>query len=88
MSGIVSVMAESAAVSAGAHILGGDEFPVRFDLRDYGVVTPVKYQGPWSTCWSFGGIAAADFSRDEIVTGLEDAMKKLDMEIPEYLRID
>ena len=37
------------------HILGGDEFPVRFDLRDYGVVTPVKYQNPWSTCWSFGG---------------------------------
>ena len=29
----------------------------------------------------------ADFSRDEIVSGLEDAMKALDMEIPEYLRI-
>ena len=44
------------------HILGGDEFSVRFDLRDYGVVTPVKYQNPWSTCWSFGGIAAAETS--------------------------
>ena len=44
------------------HILGGDEFPVRFDLREYGVVTPVKFQSPWSTCWSFGGIAAAESS--------------------------
>ena len=32
-------------------------------------------------------LAAADFSRDEIVSGLEDAMKAINMEIPEYLRI-
>ena len=30
---------------------------------------------------------AADFSRDEIISGLEDAMKAVNMEIPEYLRI-
>ena len=29
----------------------------------------------------------ADFSRDEIMEGLEDAMKAVDLEIPEYLRI-
>ena len=29
----------------------------------------------------------ADFSRDEIIRGLEDAMKAVNMEIPEYLRI-
>ena len=29
----------------------------------------------------------ADFSRDEIMEGLEDAMKAVHMEIPEYLRI-
>ena len=29
----------------------------------------------------------ADFSRDEIISGLEDAMKAVNMEIPEYLRI-
>ena len=55
----------SGALGEGAkdtHILGGDEFPVRFDLREYGVVTPVKFQNPWSTCWSFGGIAAAESS--------------------------
>ena len=39
-----------------------DEYPVRFDLRDYGVVTPVKSQNPWGSCWSFGGIAAAESS--------------------------
>ena len=32
-------------------------------------------------------LARADFSRDEIVSGLEDAMKAARMEIPEYLRI-
>ena len=32
-------------------------------------------------------LTAADFSRDEIISGLEDAMKAVNMEIPEYLRI-
>ncbi len=29
----------------------------------------------------------ADFSREEIIEGLEDALKAVNMEIPEYLRI-
>ena len=33
-------------------------------------------------------LTAADFSRDEIISGLEDAMKAINMEIPEYLRIN
>ena len=37
-------------------------FPAKFDLRDKGVVTPVKFQNPWGACWSFGGIAAAEIS--------------------------
>lgn len=32
-------------------------------------------------------LTAADFSRDEIISGLEDAMKAINLEIPEYLRI-
>ena len=32
-------------------------------------------------------LAAADFSREEIIRGLEDAMKAVGMEIPEYLRL-
>ena len=36
--------------------------PVSFDLRDLGVVTPVKNQIPWSTCWGFAAISAAETS--------------------------
>ena len=32
-------------------------------------------------------LAAAGFPRDEIISGMEDAMKAIGMEIPEYLRI-
>ena len=32
-------------------------------------------------------LARSNFSRDEIVTGLDDAMKMMNMDIPEYLRI-
>ncbi len=34
-----------------------------------------------------GFLEKADFSREEIIEGLEDAMKAVHMEIPEYLRI-
>lgn len=37
-------------------------FPERLDLRDRGVVTPVKFQNPWGTCWGFSAIAAAETS--------------------------
>ena len=33
-------------------------------------------------------LSAADFSRDEIVSGLEDALGRIGMELPEYLRVD
>lgn len=36
--------------------------PRAYDLRDKGVVTPVKLQDPWRTCWSFGAIAASETS--------------------------
>ena len=52
----------SLGVSAFAETAPEDEYPARFDLRDYGVVTPVKSQSPWGSCWSFGGIAAAESS--------------------------
>lgn len=32
-------------------------------------------------------LSKADFSRDEIISGMEDALKELNMAIPEYLRI-
>lgn len=39
-----------------------ESLPEQFDLRDYGYVTPVKFQNPWGTCWSFGAIAACETS--------------------------
>ncbi|MCR5653103.1 MAG: hypothetical protein K6F88_04810 [Ruminococcus sp.] len=45
-----------------AHTLTGANRPASYDLRNEGVVTPVKLQNPWGTCWSFGGIAAAEIS--------------------------
>jgi hypothetical protein len=32
-------------------------------------------------------LEAADFSREEVIRGLEDALRLAEMEIPEYLRI-
>ena len=37
-----------------------DVLPSRFDLRDWGWVTPVRNQGPKGSCWAFGGIAAIE----------------------------
>lgn len=48
--------------TCGSVVNAKDEFPEKFDLRDKGVVTPVKLQNPWGSCWSFAGIAAAEIS--------------------------
>lgn len=37
-------------------------FPNTYDLRNEGVVTSVKFQNPWGTCWGFGAIAASETS--------------------------
>lgn len=39
-----------------------DGLPDKYDLRDDGLVTPVKFQNPWGTCWAFGGVAAIEAS--------------------------
>lgn len=36
--------------------------PQQYDLRNDGLVTPIKFQNPWQACWAFGGIAAAETS--------------------------
>lgn len=58
---------ESADYSAYSSTVDGvatasDTFPDKFDLRDKGVVTPVKQQSPLNTCWAHAAIAAAETS--------------------------
>ena len=36
--------------------------PTAYDMRSDGLVTPVKFQNPWGSCWAFGGTAAAETS--------------------------
>ena len=40
--------------------LSFDEMPVKFDLRNYGWITPVKDQGFMGSCWAFGNMAALE----------------------------
>ena len=47
---------------AGFASTGAMWYPAAYDLRNEGVVTPVKDQGYWGTCWAFGPIAAAETS--------------------------
>lgn len=51
--------------------------PVKFDMREFGWITPVKQQGPWGSCWSFGGSAAAESSI--ISAGLVPENYRLDL---------
>ncbi len=42
--------------------LSFDKIPVKFDLRNYSWVTPVKDQGFMGACWAFGNMAALESS--------------------------
>ncbi len=60
---VVGVLIAGGAITAIA-LMGGDDdkLPSKYDQRDKGIVTPVKYQNPWGTCWSFGSTGAAETS--------------------------
>ncbi len=57
------------------------EFPERFDLRDQGVVTPVKCQNPWGTCWGFSAVAAAETS---ILSSLGKTYEETGLDLSEH----
>ncbi len=52
-----------------------EELPAKYDLREKGVVTPVKLQNPFGSCWGFAVIAAAESS---ILSELEKNGRKVD----------
>ena len=51
-------------------------FPVHFNLRESGLVTPVKDQSPWGTCWAFGTTAASETSILSSMGMTEDSFKE------------
>ncbi len=52
----------SAYNSEGTTAAATKTFPSKLDLRDRGVVTPVKNQGEANTCWAHAAIAASETS--------------------------
>lgn len=48
--------------ASSARALSGSTLPTWYDLRDEGYATPVKFQNPWGSCWSFGVAAASEAS--------------------------
>ena len=59
---LLAVMLVVAFMPAGMTAQAATKLPKKFDLRTKGLVTPVKKQDPFSSCWAFGGIAAAESS--------------------------
>ena len=54
-------------------ILGENyQFPESYDLRDYGLVTPVRNQGGYGTCWAHGILGSVE-------TGLIEQDDQIDL---------
>ena len=63
-----------------------DSFPEKFDLRDRGILTPVRSQSPWGTCWTFGTSAACETSLLSMMGLTTDGYREkfgVDMDISE-----
>ncbi len=62
ISGSLATFLAALTVTTNAYAEETQTLPEKYDLRDYGYVTPVKNQDPWGTCWSFSAIASVETS--------------------------
>ncbi len=49
----------TASVQSNSGLLKAD-LPQKYDSRDYGYITPVRDQGSYNTCWTFGAAASCE----------------------------
>lgn len=59
---LISGADDDGTASTANALRSGSDLPEKFDLRERGVVTPVKLQNPWGSCWGFASIAASETS--------------------------
>ena len=59
-SDLLETVDEMPALYQGGTETEPEPLPSRYDLREKGLVTPVKNQGRWNTCWSFAFTAACE----------------------------
>ncbi|MDO4287612.1 MAG: C1 family peptidase [Eubacterium sp.] len=50
--------------------------PEKYDSRDEGDVSPVKFQNPWGACWAFAGLSGVESNVLKQGGGLEDYSEK------------
>ena len=55
---VLSVVAPVGDITVSAE----ENLPAQFDQRSLGIVTPVKMQNPWGTCWAFAAASAMEIS--------------------------
>ena len=55
---VLSVVAPVGDITVSAE----ENLPAQFDQRSLGIVTPVKLQNPWGTCWAFAAASAMETS--------------------------
>ena len=57
---ILSLLPAGLAAASVREYSTNGKMPSRYDMRNDGIVTPVKLQYPQMCCWAFGAVGAAE----------------------------